>query len=229
MPPALPGFVPPGRSPVGHSNMPDLALSGIHPRSQLYGDTINPWDAGRTPGGSSGGDAAALATGMVDLALGNDAGGSVRIPAAFCGVAALKPSLGRFAADHRIGGQEPTLSSQLFPVDGPMARSVGELRAAYEVLAGADVRDPRAVPVPLYGPPSVEPVRVGVSSTPAASASTPMSAQRSLPPLMRSPTGISCGRRSAHPAAEVRGALRRSVAGVDSSIDPNSPAHRGDL
>jgi len=155
-----------GAIPVGHSNMPDLALSGMHPRSQLYGDTINPWDAGRTPGGSSGGDAAAVATGMVDLALGNDSGGSVRIPAAFCGVAALKPSYGRFAADHRLGGQEPTLSSQLFPVDGPMARSVGELRAAYEVLAGADVRDPRTVSVPLYGPPSVGPVRVGVVVNP---------------------------------------------------------------
>ncbi|WP_437041308.1 amidase [Streptomyces angustmyceticus] len=155
-----------GAIPIGHSNMPDLALSS-EPESQLFGVTYNPWDRTRSPGGSSTGDGVAVAVGMAALGLGNDAGGSVRLPAAFNGVAGLKPSHGRFAADHRIMGQEPMLASQLIPVDGPIARSVADLRAAYEALAGADPADPRAVPVPAYGPRSTGPIRVGVVADPA--------------------------------------------------------------
>jgi amidase len=148
--------------PIGHANMPDLALRGMHTRSQLYGDTRNPWDATRTPGGSSGGDGAAVATGMAALGLGNDSGGSIRIPATFCGVAGLVPSYGRFAADRRLGPRDPSLAAQLFPVDGPLARSVADLRLAFEVLAGPDPRDPRAVPAPLLGPPLPPPIHVAV-------------------------------------------------------------------
>lgn len=155
-----------GAIPVGHSNMPDLSLGGVHPRSELFGETLNPWDAGRTPGGSSGGDGAAVASGMAPLGLGNDSGGSVRLPAAFCGVTGLKPSVGRFPADHRFGPDDPTLASQLIPVDGPLARTVGDLRLAYEALAGADPRDPRAVPVPLDGPAPGSPWRVAVVRDP---------------------------------------------------------------
>src|SRR5690606_27780034 len=78
-----------GAIPIGRTNMADLAM-GFHTTSRLYGDTRNPWASDRTPGGSSGGDGAAVATGMTPLGLGNDSGGSVRIPAAFCGVAGLK-------------------------------------------------------------------------------------------------------------------------------------------
>jgi hypothetical protein len=138
-----------GAIPIGHSNMPDLTLGGMHPRSELFGETSNPWHPGRTPGGSSGGDGAAVASGMAPLGLGNDSGGSIRIPAAFCGTTGLKPTYGRFPADHRIGPDDPTLASQLMPVDGPLARTVGDLRLAYEALAGTDPRDPRAVPAPL--------------------------------------------------------------------------------
>ncbi|PJN36061.1 indole acetimide hydrolase [Streptomyces sp. CB02959] len=155
-----------GAIPIGRTNMPDLAIAGVHTVSQLFGDTVNPWDPGRTPGGTSGGDAVAVATGMAPLGLGNDSGGSVRNPAAFNGVAALKPSYGRFPADHRMGDQDPVLGHQLFPVDGPLARTVADLRAAYEALAGADPQDPRAVPVPLYGPRPDAPVRVGVVTDP---------------------------------------------------------------
>jgi amidase len=98
--------------------------------------------------------------------LGNDAGGSVRIPASFCGVAALKPTYGRFPADHRIGPADPGWCSQTFVVDGPLARSVADLRAVYEVLAGTDPRDPRAVPVSPYGEPLAGPVRVAVVADP---------------------------------------------------------------
>ncbi|MEU7180543.1 MULTISPECIES: amidase [Streptomyces] len=155
-----------GGIPVGHSNMPTLILAGVHTRSELFGDTANPWSRAVTPGGSSGGDGAAVATGMAALGLGNDSGGSVRIPASFCGVAGLKPTYGRFAADHRLGPDDPSLAAQVLVVDGPLARTVGDLRLAYEVLAGTDPRDPRAVPVPLYGEPLVRPLKVAMVTDP---------------------------------------------------------------
>lgn len=145
---------------VGHSNMPTLTLAGMHTRSELFGDTVNPWDGTRTPGGSSGGDAVAVATGMAAIGLGNDAGGSVRVPASFCGVAGLKPTYGRFPADHRIGPDDPAWCSQMFVVDGPLARSVADLRAVFQAIAGTDTRDPRAVAVPLYGEPVARTVAV---------------------------------------------------------------------
>lgn len=153
-----------GAIPVGHSNIPTLILAGVHPRSELYGETLNPWNSGVTPGGSSGGDGAAVASGMAPLGLGNDSGGSVRLPAAFCGTAGLKPTTGRFPADHRIGSDDPSLCSQVLVVDGPLARTVGDLWLSFEALAGpgADPRDPRAVPVPVRPGGSAEPPRVGV-------------------------------------------------------------------
>ncbi|KDN88148.1 amidase [Kitasatospora cheerisanensis] len=156
-----------GAVPIGHSNMPSLILSGMHTRSELYGDTLNPWDAARTPGGTSGGDGAAVATGMAALGLGDDSGGSIRIPASFCGVAALNPTAGRFAADQRmLGPDDPGPASQVLVADGPLARTVADLRLAYECLAGPDPRDPRAVPAPLYGPPLDGPPRVAVVADP---------------------------------------------------------------
>ncbi|GGO53344.1 amidase [Streptomyces daqingensis] len=155
-----------GAVPIGHSNMPTLTLAGMHPRSELFGETLNPWDPARTPGGSSGGDGVAVACGMAGLGLGNDAGGSVRVPASFCGVAGLKPTQGRFAADHRTGPDDPPPGAQQIVVDGPLARRVADLRLAFEVLAGADVADPRAVPVPVRGEPLDGPVRVAVVADP---------------------------------------------------------------
>ncbi|RSS61174.1 amidase [Streptomyces sp. WAC06614] len=156
-----------GAIPIGHSNLPTLVLAGMHTRSELYGDTVNPWDPERTPGGTSGGDAVAVATGMAALGLGNDSGGSVRIPAQFCGVTALKPTSGRYPADHRVfGPEDPGPASQFLVTDGPLARRVGDLRLAHAVLAGADPRDPRAVPVPAFGPPPTGPVRVAVVTDP---------------------------------------------------------------
>lgn len=154
-----------GAIPIGRTNMPDLSMR-FHTRSQLHGDTVNPWDASRTPGGSSGGEGVALATGMSPLGLGNDAGGSVRLPALFGGVAALKPSYGRFPGDRSVGPRDLTLSSQLIPVDGPLARTVADLRLACRVLAGPDPCDPRVVPAPLEGPRPPRPIRVAAVADP---------------------------------------------------------------
>jgi len=154
-----------GAIPFGRTNLPDLSIR-FHTSSQLYGDTVNPWNPNLTPGGSSGGEGVALATGMSPLGLGNDAGGSVRIPALFGGVAALKPSYGRFPGDRSIGSRDLTLSSQWFPVDGVLARSIADLRAAFQVLAGPDARDPRTVPAPLWGPPLPQPIRVAAVPDP---------------------------------------------------------------
>ncbi|MEJ3651761.1 amidase [Actinomycetes bacterium KLBMP 9759] len=156
-----------GAVPIGHSNMPDLTVGGNNTISQLFGETRNPWGAIRTPGGTSGGDAAATSSGMAPLGLGNDSGGSVRLPAMFCGVAALKPGYGRIPMEHRIADTDPMLASQLYPVDGPIARTVADLRAAFEVLVGTDPRDPRAVAVPVDGPRLDGPVRVAVCADPA--------------------------------------------------------------
>ncbi|MEU3653516.1 amidase [Streptomyces sp. NPDC032161] len=156
-----------GAVPIGHSNMPTMILAGMHTRSELFGDTVNPWDPSRTPGGTSGGDGAAVATGMAAVGLGNDSGGSIRIPASFCGVAGLKPTAGRFPADHRVlGPDDPGPASQMLVTDGPLARRIADLRLAYEVLAGTDPRDPRAVPVPVRGEPLPGPVKVAVVADP---------------------------------------------------------------
>ena len=109
---------------------------GITTQHPQLGDARNPWDTNRVPGGSSGGSAVALAAGMVPLALGTDTGGSVRIPAAFCGVVGLKPTFGTISRR----GVVP-LASSLDHV-GPMARSVRDLAIALDVLAGFDPEDP---------------------------------------------------------------------------------------
>jgi amidase len=154
-----------GAIPIGRTNLPDLSLR-FHTRSQLYGDTVNPWDPTRTPGGSSGGEGVAVATGMSPLGLGNDAGGSIRIPALFGGVAALKPSYGRFPADRSVGPRDLSLCSQLIPVDGVIARTVADLSIAFRTLAGPDPCDPRVAPVPLDGPQLPRPIRVAVALDP---------------------------------------------------------------
>ena len=94
-----------GAIPIGRTNLPDLGLRW-HTDNELRGATRNPWDAARTPGGSSGGEAAALATGMTPLGLGNDYGGSVRWPSQCCGTVALKPSTGRIPRHLSLAPQE---------------------------------------------------------------------------------------------------------------------------
>jgi amidase len=160
-----------GAIPIGRTNCPNFTLRW-HTDSELWGATKNPWDRSRTPGGSSGGEAAALATGMTPLGLGNDGLGSLRWPAQCCGVSALKPTLGRIPTATSPPFDFP-IGVQLTAVEGPMARRVADLRAALEVLAGATWRDPWSAPAPLRGPQPARPVRVAVVVDPAGQGTTP--------------------------------------------------------
>jgi Asp-tRNA(Asn)/Glu-tRNA(Gln) amidotransferase A subunit family amidase len=136
---------------LGKTNCPEF-LANYETDNHLAGRTNNPWDPDRTPGGSSGGEAAAISSCMSPGGIGSDGGGSIRLPAHFCGIAGLKPTPGRvpatghYPAIHHPGG--------LLGVAGPMARSVADVRLLYEVLAGHDDADPFSAPVPPYTPPA---------------------------------------------------------------------------
>ena len=120
----------------------------------MHGATRNPWEASRTPGGSSGGEGAALATGMTPLGLGNDLGGSLRWPAQCNGICSLKPTFGRIPSATVMEPADSPVSIQLMAVQGPMARHVADLRQAFEVMSQPSSRDPWYVPVPVAGPPA---------------------------------------------------------------------------
>ena len=125
---------------VGTTTLPEY---GILPTSEarLFGPTRNPWDLARTPGGSSGGAAAAVAAGMVPVAHGNDGGGSVRIPAACCGLVGLKPSRGRISA-------APEMGDSSLGIDGMLTRTVADTAAILDVLAGYEPGDATWAPPP---------------------------------------------------------------------------------
>ena len=134
-----------GAIPLGRTNLPDFGLR-VHTDSALHGPTRNPWNPQRTPGGSSGGEAAALATGMSPLGLGNDLGGSLRNPAHCCGIASIKPSAGAVPAATVIPPEEMNISFQLMAVEGVLARRVADVRAGFIAIAGQHPRDPLSVP-----------------------------------------------------------------------------------
>jgi amidase len=123
---------------VGKTNVP-ISLADWQSYNAIYGTTNNPWDLARTPGGSSGGSAAALAAGYVSLELGSDIGGSLRTPAHFCGVFAHKPSLGLVPARGHTRPRFPALPFESdLAVVGPMARSAEDLALALALIAGPD-------------------------------------------------------------------------------------------
>jgi Asp-tRNA(Asn)/Glu-tRNA(Gln) amidotransferase A subunit family amidase len=126
---------------VGKTNNPEFCYRGFT-ANEVFGTTRNPWNLERTPGGSSGGAGACVAAGMVPLALGTDGGGSIRIPASFCGIVGLK---GTFGLVPKLPGFRgwPTLS-----VDGPLTRSVRDAALALEVMAGPDPADDLSYPSP---------------------------------------------------------------------------------
>jgi len=130
---------------LGVTNTPEL-LMAWETDNLIYGRTNSPWDLDRTPGGSSGGEAAAIAAGMSAGGVGSDGGGSIRVPAHFCGICGLKPTPGRVPAT----GHFPVSSGPfaLIGVVGPMARTVADLKALFEVIQGPDDGDTCAAPVP---------------------------------------------------------------------------------
>jgi len=136
---------------LGRTNTPAFSLRWFTD-NRLHGATRNPRDPALTPGGSSGGAAAAVAAGIGHLAHGSDIGGSIRYPAYACGVHGLRPTLGRVAA-FNASGPERGIGPQLMAVSGPIGRTIADLRLGLMAMAAPDVRDPWWVPAPLEGPP----------------------------------------------------------------------------
>src|SRR5712691_9942825 len=145
---------------IGRTNAPEFSWRWFTD-NELYGETINPWNRARTCGGSSGGGAVAVATGMCPLAQGSDFGGSIRHPALCCGIAGLRPTLGRVPAYNATTGDRP-ITAQFMAVHGPLARRVGDLRLGLAAMAAGDVRDPWWVPAPLAGAAPATPIRVAL-------------------------------------------------------------------
>jgi amidase len=137
---------------LARTNMPDLGLR-INTVSSLYGATHNPWKHGYTAGGSSGGEASSIASGMSPIGLGNDIGGSLRNPAFCCGIASIKPSRGRIAQGNPSALVDMPIMSQLMLVDGVLARHVSDVRRGLEVVMGAHHGDPQSFDAPLHGRP----------------------------------------------------------------------------
>jgi amidase len=133
---------------VGRTNVPAFSTR-YFTDNVLHGRTLNPWDPKRTPGGSSGGAAAAVATGMGALAHGNDRAGSIRYPSYACGVYGLRPTLGRIATFEPGVPETLAITTQLANTQGPLARSVRDLRLGTVTMMERDPRDPWWVPVPL--------------------------------------------------------------------------------
>ena len=131
---------------LGNTNVPEF-LMAYETDNSLYGRTNNPWDLARTPGGSSGGEAAAIAAGCSAGGVGSDGGGSIRVPAHFTGICGLKPTPGRIPST----GHYPASAGPFaqLGVVGPMARTVADVARLFEVVAGPDPQDPASAPVPL--------------------------------------------------------------------------------
>ncbi len=161
-----------GAIPIGRTNLPDLGLR-VTTESSLHGVTHNPWHPELTTGGSSGGEGAALATGMTPLGFGNDIGGSLRNPATCCGISSIKPTTGVVPWATVVPPEDPGLSQQLMLTDGPMARHVADVRAGLLAIAGPHERDPRALPVTLVDRAAGRPVRVAVCADPPGGGTHP--------------------------------------------------------
>jgi amidase len=162
-----------GAIPIARTNLPDMALR-VHTDSSLHGLTRNPWHFKRTAGGSSGGEASALASGMSPIGLGNDIGGSLRNPANACGIASIRPSAGRVPDAGFVPSEDRLLVVQLMNAQGPMARRVSDVRLGLEVLMGAHPRDAWSISAPLAGASLAKPIRVAVVTAPPGGKTDPV-------------------------------------------------------
>src|SRR5262245_60869746 len=132
-----------GAIPIGRTNLPEFAFQG-YTDSKLFGPASTPWGLEWSPGGSSGGSAAALAAGLAPIATAGDGGGSIRTPAAFCGLAGLKPTNG-------LIGRRPIPSWMDYSTNGPLSASIEDVRLLLHVMRGPAEGDPTAAPAWQYG------------------------------------------------------------------------------
>ena len=159
---------------LGTTNTPEF-LMAYETNNRLSGPTSNPWNLAHSSGGSSGGEAAAIAAGLSFGGIGSDGGGSVRVPAHFCGICGLKPTPGRIPAT----GHFPPGNSSFgwIGVVGPMARTASDLRTLFDVFAGPDPGDPFSVPMPIQQAPprDLKSIRIGLLDSTAIGPATPES------------------------------------------------------
>lgn len=159
---------------IGRTASPAFAMRGMT-SSVLHGQTYNPWNRAVTCGGSSGGAGAATAAGIGALAHGSDIGGSIRWPAYCNGIVGLRPSIGRVPAYNSSSSTPRGFPTQLMAVNGPMARSMRDLRLGLEVMSQGDPRDPVWTPAPFEGPPA--PRRAALVAAPEGIAVHPACAE----------------------------------------------------
>ena len=141
---------------IGKTNVHMMLADPAQSTNPIFGRTNNPWDIERTPGGSSGGAAAALASGMTPFEIGTDLSGSIRIPAHFCGVFGLKPTEQRVPLTGLIPGLPGPPPIRIMSCIGPMARTVEDLALLYTIIAGPDGRDTEVAPVPIEEVPQID-------------------------------------------------------------------------
>jgi len=175
--PALMNLIAPSDAPVvrnlkkagaivlGLTNTPEFSFRGFTD-NPLHGLTLNPWDPDITCRGSSGGAAASIAAGIGAIAHGNDIGGSLRWPAHCNGIATIKPTQGRIPAFNQSATAERPMLAHLMSSQGPLARSVADVRLGLEVMSQRDPRDPWWVPAPLTGPQPKRPIKVALAKLP---------------------------------------------------------------
>jgi amidase len=181
---------------VGSTTLPEYGILPVS-EARLFGPTLNPWDLQRTPGGSSGGSAAAVTSGMVPVAHGNDGGGSIRIPAACCGLVGLKPQRGRISA-------APELGESMLGIDGVLTRTVADTAAILDVLAGYETGDA------TWAPPPSEPFATAATREPGKL----RIAATTLPPVADAVVDPICAQ-AVTEAAELLRSLGHEVVEVD--------------
>ncbi|NKB60650.1 MAG: hypothetical protein GKR95_00405 [Gammaproteobacteria bacterium] len=143
---------------ISRTNTPEFSIRWFT-SNPIYGVTRNPWHPDITPGGSSGAAASAVASGIGCIAHGNDLGGSLRYPAYCCGVATIRPSLGRIASGNPCGPERPPIT-QLMSVQGPIARSIGDVRLGLQSMARKSAFDPLWNGAPNSGRPKKPPWKI---------------------------------------------------------------------
>jgi len=150
---------------IGKTNVATM-LADFQTNNPIFGRTNNPWNVERTPGGSSGGAAAALSSGMTPFEIGTDLSGSIRIPAHCCGLFGLKPTEHRVSLVGLIPGLPPLRSVRIMSSIGPMARTVEDLALLHPIIAGPDGRDTDVPPVPIDDLPEIELTNLRIAFTP---------------------------------------------------------------